>query len=196
MLQTTEKQELEVAFKKQYSILKQAIWQIKNEEGLDFSFDSYGSKFKKILASKYITLKDCGAINNNTGCVITKENESFNHYKGLLGNLIIRSYFDDGGFVANDGTAFFLEQGAQAKEQTGYLVSIDINGYSKGPNIMGKDFFMFQITTDGEVLPMGAPNTYFYDFQKAYCSKKSTNSMNGYTCAYYAVTDKDYFKKL
>ena len=37
---------------------------------------------------------------------------------------------------------------------------------------MGKDFFMFQITTGGEVLPMGAPNTYFYNPQKTYCSKK------------------------
>lgn len=187
---------MEVAFKKQYSILKQAIWQIKNEEGLDFSYDSYGLNFKNVLASRYITLKDCGSINLNTGCVITNENEAFSHYKGLGGNLIARSYFDDGGFIANDGTAFFLEQGGQAKDQTGYLVSIDINGYSKGPNIMGKDFFMFQITTGGEVLPMGAPNTYFYNYQKSFCSKKSTHSLNGYTCAYYAASDKDYFKKL
>ena len=98
---------MEVAFKKQYSILKQAIWQIKNEEGLDFSYDSYGSNFKRILASKYITLKDCGSINTNIGCVITNENEAFNHYKGLGGNLIVRSLFDDGGFIANDGIAFF-----------------------------------------------------------------------------------------
>lgn len=195
LVQTTGKKELEVAFKKQYSVLKQAVLQIKSEDYLDFNNNSYGSRFKKVLAAKYIELRDCGSINHSTGCVLLEDDNTFSYYKTLTGNSLNRSLFDDGGFISNDGTTFFVEQGSQSI-YTGYIVSIDVNGYKKGPNRMGKDFFMFQITEDGDVLPMGAENTYFYSSKNTLCSKTSSNSQNGFTCAFFAATDKEYFRKL
>ena len=45
---------------------------------------------------------------------------------------------------------------------------------------------------NGAVVPMGAPETSFV----GYCSLSSTSYMNGSSCAYKAVSDKDYFKNL
>lgn len=195
LVQTTEKKELKTALKKQYSTLKQAILKIKMTDSLEFSYDIYASRFKKRLAQEYITLKDCGVINNNTGCVLLEDDNTFQYYKTFNGGTLNRYYFDDGGFIANDGTVFFIEQGSQARDYTGYVVSIDVNGYIKGPNRMGRDLFMFQITEEGEVLPMGAKNTYWYNNRAAYCSRNSSANTNGFTCAYYALTDKNYFRK-
>ena len=195
IVQSTQKKELETGFKKQYSALKQAIVKIKQEDYKDFIYDEYGNKFKTRLASQYIELKDCGSISSNTGCVLRNNDNTFSYYKTLNGNTLNRGLFDDGSFISNDGAIFFIEQGTQS-EYAGYIVSIDVNGYQKKPNRMGKDLFMFQITSNGNVLPMGAKNTFFYNQRNNYCSKTSTNEWNGHTCAYFAVTDKDYFKKM
>ena len=168
---------------------------IKYEDQMPFDRTSYTANFKKRLAQEYNATKDCGAINYNTGCVLLDEDAAFSYYKTLTGKTLDRRYFDDGGFITLDGTTFFVEQGYQSSD-TGYLVSIDVNGYKKKPNLMGYDFFMFQITKEGKVLPMGADNTYWKEQREAYCSKTSSANLNGVTCAYFALTDKDYFKNL
>ncbi len=195
LVNRTRQKELETGFKKQYTLLQQAVMSISYEDNLPFERNSYGAKFKNRLAEKYKATKDCGKISNNTGCVINNEDSTFTYYKTLNGNTLSRMYFDDGGFITIEGTTFFIEQGAQSSD-TGYLVSIDVNGYKKKPNLMGYDFFMFQITKEGKVLPMGSEKTYWADEKEEYCSKTSSSSINGFTCAYYAATDEDYFKNL
>lgn len=188
--------ELETALKKQYSTLSQAILDIQREDGLPFEYESYGHNFKKELAAKYKAAQNCGAIVDNTGCVIHEIDDTFSHYKSYTGKSLQAAYMDDGGFIANDGTTFFIEQGEQSKSIGAYLVTIDVNGYKKRPNKMGYDLFMFQITKDGKVLPQGADGTWLSDSREARCSKTSTHNENGFTCAYYAITDNNYFKKL
>ena len=196
LINRTRQKELETNFKKQYSILQQAIMFVKNQDELELSTETYGhSNFMRSLAKQYKVIKDCGSINNNTGCVLLNEDLTFTYYKTLTGNILTREFFDDGGFITSDGTAFFIEQGCQSI-QTGFLVLIDVNGYKKGPNRMGYDFFMFQITKEGKVLPMGANGTHWSNIREALCSTNSSNNMNGFTCAYYAVNNKDYFKNL
>ena len=197
LINTTQKKELETAFKKQYSVLQQAILMIKTEDAIDFEYENYSSGFKKRLAQQYKSAQDCGAINYNTGCILTEEDGTFNYYKTLNGNSLDRQYFDDGGFITPDGTLFLIEQGKQA-ESIGYLVSVDVNGFKKRPNKMGYDLFMFQITEDGRVLPMGADGTYWgsESARESRCDKNSTSKANGFTCAYYAMTDINYFKNL
>ncbi len=41
------------------------------------------------------------------------------------------------------------------------MLSVDINGDKKGPNLLGHDLFMFEIMANGKLMPMGAPDTYF-----------------------------------
>ncbi|MCD7879242.1 MAG: type II secretion system protein [Candidatus Gastranaerophilales bacterium] len=197
LIQTTQKKELEAGFKKQYSALKQAIIMLKMNDGLDFTPDNYKSTFMEKLASQYNVIQDCGHINYNQGCILLDDDSSFSYYKSFTNGTLSRSYFDDGGFISADGTLFLIEQGSQAQDKIGnYLVTVDVNGYTKKPGKMGYDLFMFQITTDGDVLPMGANNTYFSNYREDYCSKSTNSSNNGYTCAYYAAVDKDYFTKL
>lgn len=75
--------ELETALKKQYSTLSQAILDIQREDDLPFEYESYRSNFKTELAAKYKAAQNCGAINNNTGCVINEIDGTF-----LIINLI------------------------------------------------------------------------------------------------------------
>lgn len=198
LINRTRQKELETAFKKQYTLLQQAVLNMKMEDNLPIDEEGYGysnSKFIKSLAKQYKVVKDCGSIDRNTGCVLQNEDGTFTYYKTLNGKTLNKGYFDDGGFITLDGVTFFIEQGSQSTI-TGFLVCIDLNGYKKKPNLMGYDFFMFQITKEGKVLPMGAENTYWREAREQYCSKTSSSSANGYTCAYYAATDKDYFKNL
>lgn len=197
LVNRTRQKELQTSFQKQYTLLQQAILKIKYEDDLPFEYASYSSRLKTRLAKEYKATKDCGAINNNTGCVLDNEDGTFTYYKTLNGKTLDRAYIDDGGFISLDGTTFFIEQGYQVSTtSTGYLVSIDLNGYLKKPNRMGYDFFMFQITREGKVMPMGAENTYWKEQREQYCSNTSSSNLNGVTCAYYAATDKNYFKNL
>lgn len=191
----TRQKELETAFNKQYSVLQQAVLQVIREDELPLTPTDYGinnNAFMKSLARTYKVIRDCGSIKSSSGCVLQN---TFTYYKTLNGKTITREYFDDGGFISADGTTFFVEQGNQA-QATNFLVSIDVNGYTKKPNRMGYDFFMFQITKEGRVLPMGSDNTYWQNSRDQLCSSGSTSNLNGFTCAYFAVTDKDYFKNL
>jgi prepilin-type N-terminal cleavage/methylation domain-containing protein len=188
IIQMTQKKELEVAFKKQYSALKQAISKIKQEDYKEFVYDEYGGHLKERLTPQYIVTNNCS--DSNSECKPTK---ILTIYKTLHGNSMgIHALLDDGSFITSDGATFFIEQGSQAASFAGYIISIDVNGYQKKPNTMGKDLFMFQITKDGNVLPMGDKNTLYYSSRVSKCKKNSS----GETCAYYAVTDKNYFKKI
>ena len=126
----TYKKELETAFKKQFSSLKQAVLLIKSKDSVLLDFENYKKEFKPRLAQEYNVIYDCGVINNNTGCIISDEDGIFRYYKSYSGGNLSRSYFDDGGFILNDGTTFFIEQGIQAQNNIGgYIVSVDVNGY-------------------------------------------------------------------
>ena len=200
LINNTNKKELETAFKKQYSILQQAITMIKAEDAIDFTYDNYGynsgnTRFGTRLAQQFKSAQDCGNINNNVGCILKEDDGSFNAYKSYTGKTISAAYFDDGGFISPDGTLYMFEQGDQSKE-SGFIVSIDVNGFKKRPNKMGYDLFMFQITQDGKILPMGAEGTSFAWGIHSLCDENSTSNMNGFTCAYHAMTDNNYFKNL
>ncbi len=196
LIQSTQKKELETAFKKQYSVLKQAISMLKLNDCLEFAYDNYKSGFKKKLAAQFNVINDCGSSSSSL-CILNEDNTTIGTYKSYSNGTLSKGYLDDGGFVTTDGSLYLIEQGSQARDLIGnFLVTVDVNGYSKKPNKMGYDMFMFQITEDGEVLPMGAKNTYFESNRENYCSKSSGSSYNGYTCAYYAAANKDYFGKL
>ena len=195
LINNSRKKELETAFKKQYSVLQQAILMIKTEDDLDFEYSNYAGLFKNRLAQQYKSAQDCGEINHNSGCILNEEDGTFTYYKTLNGNPLSKSFFYYFGFITPDGTLLLTEQGEQAK-RTGYLVSVDVNGFKKRPNKMGYDLFMFQITKDGKILPMGAEGTYLGFDPKDYCDINSTESKNGFTCAYYAMTDTNYFRNL
>ncbi|MBP3925210.1 type II secretion system protein [bacterium] len=71
-------------------------------------------------------------------------------------------------------------------------ISIDTNGPRKGPNALGHDLFYFGITSEGKLIPLGEGIVYsFWNFSNIkYCSKNSTDILNGIGCTKYAIANK------
>lgn len=133
----------------------------------------------------YLTpMYDCGGgwDDANIACVPNISAPGYNGsgkgmYKTYNNKKIINfSNFDDGQFVLNDGSLILVN----TTTGQGKYISVDVNGFGKKPNRLGKDLFMFQLMTSGELLPMGAKGTMFS--VETYCSNISTDSMNGAGC--------------
>ncbi len=86
----------------------------------------------------------------------------------------------------------------------GVYLMIDTNGKNKLPNRLGYDVFMFMLASNGELNPVGAPNTGSFAISpERYCCNEQVNpgcsassENQGYTCGFFAITDNDYFRKL
>lgn len=202
--------ELSAGLKKSYSTFAQALDMYQAENGIRVKSGTttYRGEVKNILVKYIKNAVDCGfgASDNAEGlsksCVpnnysnVSGDFNAVATYKTFSGNNIIRlDFFDDGQFVMNDGMFVMIEnpQGGWPRDQI--FISVDVNGFEKKPNMLGYDLFMFEVDKNGKLLPMGAKGT-TYETKSTYCSKNSNNSMNGAACTYYALTDKDYFKKL
>ena len=176
------------------------------QNGERLTFDTVGSHELKPILIKYMNvLHDCGwgaehtdeelkkvCIPNYTNEGTTDKNSKV--YKNFNGtNTIFLSLFDDGQFILNDGSLILLENSSAGGR---LYISVDVNGYLKNPNRLGQDLFMFQIDAKGNLLPMGAKGTQYYNANDAFCSKTSTSDMNGAGCTIKAINEKDYFTKL
>lgn len=140
--------------------------------------------FKKEFVKYFKIIKDC----NFEGCL--KVNDK-NVYKDLTNKYdTFTKFIDDGQFILHDGTMIMLNDAANEP----LLISFDVNGPYKKPNRYGQDLFTFQIMENGKLLPMGADGTWYTD--ENFCSTEKGDIKNGLTCAYRAVTEPDYFKKL
>ncbi|MCD7878431.1 MAG: type II secretion system GspH family protein [Candidatus Gastranaerophilales bacterium] len=187
-----QEQAIKSSLKKNYSVLKQALDKYQVENGERIRPDSIGSeegkKLKNILINYLLVMYDCGygytdykkaCIPNNS----QNSEESSKNYKTYNGKSYIDlTRFDDGQFVLNDGSLILFENAIKTSSRV--YISVDVNGYSKKPNQLGKDLFMFQLMKDGELLPMGAKDTDYYSENDEYCSNISSNSMNGAGCTY------------
>ena len=189
---------LETAFKKNYSAISQALnmYYAQNGERLTPEYIGF-HKLKPVLTKYMNVLHDCGFghSDEDSACIpySSDSTKSSNVYKNFNGtNTIVLSLFDDGQFILNDGSLILLENTGG----TTLIISVDVNGYLKNPNRLGQDLFMFQIDNKGNLLPMGAEGTDYYDENDAYCSKTSTSTKNGAGCTIKAINEKDYFTKL
>ncbi len=159
--------------------------------------------FKPAFVKYVQVLKDCGlgwddVDKEKKPCVARNKNsggsgadmpgyKTYNRKDNAFGE-----YLDDGQIILLNGMYVFIEN---YDGHGPIFVSFDVNGYIKKPNLWGHDLFTFQLMEDGRVLPMGAPGTTFSD-ANIYCSKTSSNSMNGIACAHKAAMDPNYFKNL
>jgi type II secretory pathway pseudopilin PulG len=195
LIQRYQDQALKSALKKNYSVLKSALdkYQVDNGERLlpsDIKRQTLKSKLTKYLTVMY----DCGMGNSSdwrTACIPQAESSGnsseYNSkvYKNYTGTSKINLvFFDDGQFVLNDGSIVLLEDDTELK-----YISVDVNGYAKKPNRLGKDLFMFQLMNNGELLPMGAKGTYYYSATDKYCSNIATDQMNGAGCTAKVLKD-------
>lgn len=197
LIQNNRNKELQTGLKKAYSVLGLALDMYQAENGEKITPEMNLQWNLKPLLMKYLkTIKDCeyGA-NDASSCIpnygTDNENSSTN-YTTYTGKKLSLYLFDDGQFILADGSLVLLESVSIDR----LYISVDVNGYKKKPNRLGHDLFMFQIDKKGNLRPMGAAGTDFYDKYDSYCSNTSNNTQNGIGCTYKALTEPDYFKNL
>ncbi len=202
LMSSIQNRQLEVGLKNAYSTLTQALKMYEQDNGYPLTSSNVGSRKLKSILMKYIkNVKDCGWGQSDIqkSCMpniaYAKDSQNYEFYMNYDGTDVLDeqfySYFDDGQFVMNNGMLVLLEN-VSTNRYT--FISVDVNGHKKKPNRLGHDLFMFQLMDDGQLLPMGAKNTYFRSI--TYCSDTSTNGYNGAGCTYRALYEKDFFKNL
>lgn len=178
--------ELETGFKKQLAVIQNVLIRMEMEKGEPYTRNPSTDTrtFKKDFVKYFEIVKDfnfddCLKINNKY--VYRDLTNKYNSFT---------MYFDDGQFITSDGAMFMLNDAVNEP----LLISFDVNGPYKKPNRYGADLFTFQIMDNGKLLPMGAEGTWFTE--ENYCNPKKGDMRNGLTCAYRAISEPDYFKKL
>lgn len=190
LINQTQGKELETGFKKAYSVIQAAFNQMSYDEGQVINAANYPEReFMPVFKKYFQVSKDCGL----HGCEQQSSQDDDGNilyisqtYKTYNNNPMTTRLIDDGQIFVNDGMLIMVEN------IDGLIwILVDVNGNMKKPNRLGHDLFAFQVMDNGKLLPMGANGTPYN-----LCSITSTHSMNGISCTYKALTDKDYFKNL
>ena len=202
VINNARNKQLEAGLKKGASAIAQALDMYAAENGERITtYTITQHQLKPKLIPYFKVIKDCGwgrgAVDaDDEACIKNYSSDlidtTYTNFNGT--NTISLSPFDDGQFVINDGMLILLENVGQGGANI--YISVDVNGYKKAPNRLGQDLFMFQLGNEGELLPMGAPNTVYYTGNDAYCSNTSTTSMNGAGCTYKALSEPNFWKSL
>ncbi|MEE3349817.1 MAG: type II secretion system protein [Candidatus Gastranaerophilaceae bacterium] len=175
--------ELQARLKKANNLIQNGALLVSIEDG-NFSNNFEIRTYKDKLKKQFNLLQDC-----SLNCQEKTTLES--KYKSIANRTINVNLFDDGQFFTNDGNFIMIEN----YHPNQLMISVDLNGPYKGPNIWGVDIFTFEINDKGVPMPGGAPDTTYEDKSK-YCSKTSTEQYNGIGCTYDALYDKDYWSKI
>lgn len=194
---------LQSQFKEGYSILSRMIKEYNADD--ERGTLTNDQKFYKNFMKYFNSVTDCGdalhvAVDSKY-CInrVSSDSSKFNRDEQYTNyskttNSINTVPLDDGQFYLQNGMLITFDITGTKK------ISIDINGKSQKPNAWGHDLFTFELHESDkeggyELVPMGATNTPYH--AATYCNKNNTDSiLNGIGCAYYALTDNTYFKKL
>ena len=191
----SQEQAIRSALKKNVSVLQQVLYKYYMEHGEQLNPLTYETThtLKPELIKYFNVMYDCGLGNDdvNTACIPNQANASYDkknqtaymNYNGT--SKISMEPFDDGQFVLTDGTLVLIENYSVTKT---IYISVDVNGFGKKPNRLGKDLFMFQLMEDGSLKPMGAKGTKYLEAN--YCSKTSSSNLNGAGCTAKMLREK------
>lgn len=204
LIERNRKAELQNGLKSGYSILQQALQRMNADNGYPTTPENYPYRtFKKEYIKYFDNAIDCGwggdqsGTSNSPLCGIgnsiigedgnkSQLMESYKTYNKSA-NQISSVPLDDGQFALKNGMLVMIEN----QVNNIIYISIDINGVNKKPNLWGQDLFTFQLMKDGKLLPMGAEGTRYS--ADTYCSKTSSDTLNGIACTQNALTDESYW---
>ncbi len=201
LINNAKNKELEAAFKKQYSLLTQAINHMQSQDVCTHtSCLPAGTTMYDYFSKIYKINKRCdnmpeGLPEYDMWCFPKNQNDSKYTNYTKTSSYLPSAYFDNGQFYTMDGALITFEKRATDSK---VIISVDVNGRAKRPNALGHDLFMFQIIDKGPVgvlVPMGAEGT-LYENEETYCSKTSSNGLNGAACTIKALYDPKYFTTL
>ena len=194
--------QLETAFKAAYSIFLQAVMNMKREdgEGIKATYSKYDEDLKtypkydefKVNFYKYSGLKVVGKCNYK-GITIRNYNNTAeaNAYNGK----VIQPSETGYDLLSNGMCSFVFINASQP------MLYVDING-TKGPNLLGHDFFHFIIDENDKLNTLKMTKLYSEEeleegnFPFPYitghpCSTKSKQQGNGIGCTYYAIINQN-----
>ena len=173
------KQEYVAGLKKAYSVLSQSLYKMGQNKGYpigDYSFlkdINFINEFSKVVSvvtkdnsisgcfgedyeTKYTTLdKSQNGLgdNNSSQCCITADGMIYGYRSTSVSNVSLQH-----GLSAQDASNTFA------------WIAVDVNG-EKGPNVWGRDLFLFDVTATKGILPAGNESS-------ANCKMSST----GFVC--------------
>ncbi len=158
LMQNFQENAWKQAWKKQYAVFSQAYQQIKRDEGgtLEAYFDGTTFGITNNLIKKFpdylSVIKKCTDFHSNV-CGITPAVNLENNdvYKTLSNSYIIYSNFIYHQFILKDGTQVY----SRGYDPNYAVIWVDVNGYSKKPNTLGKDLFCMVLTKE-KIMPCGA----------------------------------------
>lgn len=141
LIKESEEVKMQAAFKKAYSTLSQALLSMSRENGDDLS--SYTSDFINTFPPEFIKYlgiaEDYGV---SSGSPI---NFPDGYYRSLYRNYSVPGAFFTKEVVLNDGmTVLFRSKGGSSNNDGYAVVSVDVNGHEKPPNVFGRDIFGFE----------------------------------------------------
>ncbi len=195
-----QRKALETSFKKSYSVISQAMQRLINEEGYIPKAENITGYAETFLLRKYfISAIDC--FNKSSGssesCVSSEKFSSWfdSFYKTYNKKTLASSahwWFDDGMFVAADGSFIFFDN----SNTDNLLIGVDTNG-KKAPNLLGHDVFLFELDSETGAVRGYDGNNNRGDKASEYCDRNATSGLNGLSCAFEALKNPDeYFKNL
>lgn len=186
LMQNIQDREFKAAAKAAFSKASQAIQLMKVDSGGDLS-EYYGinnANFKNDFMSHFKVVSNCG---DNSECVPAVSSSTV--YKTFYGIGADVRYMANGQFIANDGTFWAFNTKTYP---TLLYIGVDVNGYGKGPNIIGRDVFYFNVIKPNDnLLPDGAVGT---DCDNTYwtCLKTDTSRYSGCGCMTFVMQEKNY----
>lgn len=172
LMQNIQDQQFKQMWKKEYSVISQAYERAKDDEGGDISayfvIGSWGGQctssdqFLQKMSKYMLLLKDCSGWTSSI-CGTNPAVPYGNNYKAL--NLSTSKYVDNQGnnfcnssYVLKDGTLILSRQWNYPSGTGWSPIWVDVNGYAKGPNVLGRDLFGLLMGPD-KLRPMGAQGT-------------------------------------
>lgn len=177
LMNNIQDKQFKEAAKEAYSKASQAVNQMKQDNGGDISYyRTPWTAFKPVFMTYFKTIQDC----NWQDCVA--DSAASTVYKSLHGDAAWTHLISQGQFITNDGMFWGIYNGAAFLS-----ITVDVNGYTKGPNVFGRDTFMFQLLNDN-LVPNGANGTTY----AGYCDKTVSNYVQGYSCMDYVMRGIDY----
>ena len=148
LLQSTNNAEAKTQWKQNYAIMSQAINKMIMDTADDFvEYRENTSSFEPLLRTYFNYVKDDPAMGLYHRDLLAAT------YKDLSGAPMRGELMDDGQIILSNGALIMIEN--YSVNGAPLIIWVDINGFEKGPNILGKDLFGGEVVDDKRLVPIG-----------------------------------------
>lgn len=167
LMNNIQDQQFKQMWKKEYSVISQAYERVKDDEGGDLSgyfipedhnapaqiITKMGQYLLYIKSCNIPYISDYSYVCGTGGGVPTVD--LYKLYKTLSGGYVYNYNLISGQYILKDGTNLYFRS---YNDRGSLIIYIDVNGYIKKPNTLGKDLFGMIMTKD-KIMPFGAIGT-------------------------------------